>query len=168
MSVDHRIVMPDRSARWVSARTQVQFETDATGTKHATSGLLIVRDITDQKLAEERLRASQSAYRHALKAARSGAWEWDVEKDRITWSPEIGELTGVGPGDYPRTLAEFLEFVPEEERDEMAAGIRHRLDTGSDSYEIENRLRRRNGKFKRVRGAGRFERNQAGVPVRVV
>jgi PAS domain S-box-containing protein len=124
-------------------------------------------DITEEKLAREHLKESELAYRRALKAARSGAFEWDIVNDRVTWSEETGELLKVKPSEYPRTLAEFLTFLPDEERPQMAAGIQQRLEGISEAYEIENRLRRGDGTFLWVRGSGRIERDGSGKPIRL-
>lgn len=125
-------------------------------------------DITSEKLANESLRQSEIAYRHALKAARSGAFEWDIADDKVTWSQETGDLLKVTPQDYPTTLEKFLQFVPAEERADMAAGIQRRLASESNDYEIENRLLRGDGSIQWVRGSGAIERDATGKPLRLI
>ena len=124
-------------------------------------------DITPEKLAGERLQRSEIAYRRALTAARSGAFEWDIQSNKVTWSQETGDLLKVKPEHYPTTLEEFLRFVPAEARANMVAGIQRRLESDSTNYEIENPLLRGDGIIQWVRGNGTIERDADGKPVRL-
>ena len=70
MALDIRIVRPDGSIRWVSARKQVEFATSsAEGTKRVTSALIAVRDITQRIERIEALRESELFSRLILEAS---------------------------------------------------------------------------------------------------
>ena len=121
-----------------------------------------------KNLQKRDLRESESAYRHALRAARSGAFEWDIASNKIVWSREMGDLLKVKPPDYPTTLEEFLQFVPVDERDNLAADIKHRLASDSNDYEIENPLLRSDKSIQWVRSIGTIERDESGKPLRLI
>jgi PAS domain S-box-containing protein len=55
-------------------------------------------DITEQKLIEERLRASEARLTDAQRLAKVGSWERYVETDRIYWSEEMFRILGVTEG----------------------------------------------------------------------
>jgi GAF domain-containing protein len=40
----------------------------------------------------------------ALDASQSGTWEWDMQTDRVTWSPGLERIYGLEVGTFPGTL----------------------------------------------------------------
>ena len=147
---------------WVSSTAHI---TEWDGQPAVTS---FYYDVTKEKLAHDRQVESEIAYRNALRAARSGAFEWNIVTDKVTWSRETGDLLKVKPENYPKTLEEFLQFVPENERAAMSSGIANRLASDSNDYEIENQLLRSDGTIQWVRGSGSIERDAGGKPLRLV
>ena len=79
MAIDHRIVRPDGSIRWVSARKQVEFGLDANGGRVAKTGLLALLDITDRKRAETQLRQNEALFATLVEQAPTGVYVVDSE-----------------------------------------------------------------------------------------
>ena len=52
----------------------------------------------------------------ALDGARLGAWLWDIESDRISWSRTTQALFGFGPQRPLPSDTDYLELLPEEDR----------------------------------------------------
>jgi PAS domain S-box-containing protein len=99
MTLDHRIIRPDGSMRWVSARKQVEFAIDAEEIKRPTVGLLVLLDITERIKSTESLRESEERMRLATKATGVGIWEWNVLTGRIRWDPVMFRIYGVTPSE---------------------------------------------------------------------
>ncbi len=57
----------------------------------------IARDVTERKRQTERLRTNEARLRLALKSARAGAWDFDLRRRELHWSPEMFELYGLDP-----------------------------------------------------------------------
>jgi two-component system cell cycle sensor histidine kinase/response regulator CckA len=79
------------------------------------------RDLTELKQAERTLSESTERLRLAMQAARMGTWEWDVEQDRVTWSPETLRIFGVTAEEFGGTYAAYARFVAPEARAEVGA-----------------------------------------------
>jgi PAS domain S-box-containing protein len=101
----YRVVRADTGeTRWVLAYGQATFDAPEGGTCLAYTGT--IQDITEQKLAEDRLIESEARLRLAVEAGRMAVWEVNVETDEVTHSPELNVLCGY-PADAHPTLDEF-------------------------------------------------------------
>ncbi len=80
----------------------------------ARQGFLV--DITERKLAEERLQRSERRLASAQRIARLGNWHYDVDEDNARWSEEIYSICGLSPDDFSPTYKSFLDVVHPEDR----------------------------------------------------
>jgi PAS domain S-box-containing protein len=96
MMAEHRLLFPDGRARWVKVRKQVEFAVlEAGGARQAVTGLLAIRDISDRKGAEEKLRISEIRYRRLFEAAHDGVLLVDPLTAKIVdANPFMTELLG--------------------------------------------------------------------------
>jgi PAS domain S-box-containing protein len=71
--------------------------------------MLIDKDITESRKAEEELLKSASRLREAQALGRTGSWEYDFASGNISWSDEMFELydrdKALGPPSYPELLS---------------------------------------------------------------
>jgi PAS domain S-box-containing protein len=91
----------------------------------------MVADVTDQKLTEEALRASEGRLRLAQQAAGIGTFERDVRTGRIIWSEGLDSLYGLSPGTLHGKTPEFVrELIHPDDRERVAQLIQHALRSG--------------------------------------
>jgi two-component system, cell cycle sensor histidine kinase and response regulator CckA len=96
----------------------------------------IKRDITERRRAEAELRRHRDQLRLAHRAARIGAWQWDVATRQLTWDDGLRELYGLRPGETVTDLAGFLARVYPEDRERVEASLEHaREGVGGLAYE---------------------------------
>ena len=74
-------------------------------------------DVTEQKVTEERLRASEARLLDAQRLAKVGNWERDLNSDTIFWSDEMLRMFGSpgAPSDFPA----FLDRVHPKDREKI-------------------------------------------------
>lgn len=55
----------------------------------------------------------------ALNAAKLGTWYWDIESGRVSWSRGAQTLFGLDPKQPLREQVNYIDLIPEEDRDEV-------------------------------------------------
>jgi two-component system cell cycle sensor histidine kinase/response regulator CckA len=127
------------------------------------------RDITQLKEAERTLRESTQRLRLAMQAARMGTWEWDIEQNRVTWSPETLSIFGVRAEDFDGTYEAYLGLVTPEGRAEVGAIIKRFLSGAKESAVIhyEHEIVRGDGTRGWIEVRGMTFANQQGQPTRM-
>lgn len=103
--------------------------------------LEINRDVTERNRANQESRASRQRLLLALKAGRSGTFDWDANSNVNVWSDELLDLYGFKPGEFGGTSQDWLECLVPEDRETALAAIHKSLETGL--FELEFRITRR-------------------------
>ncbi len=108
---------------------------------HSINGVVVVsRDITDHKKAEDQLKRKQYHLEKSQEIGRIGTWELDIVENRLVWTDEVYRIFGV---DLHRELKyeDFLECVHPDDREYVDNQLRRALHNESyDTYDIEHRI----------------------------
>ena len=126
---------------------------------------LVVRDVTEQKRAERRLRENEERLALAVAGALEGVWDWNLETDAVVYSPRWTEMLGYSPEEIEPHVSAWERLVHPDDRS--------RADRASDSiargeratYEAEFRLRHKDGHYVHVLSRGFPVRREPGGPV---
>ncbi len=124
----------------------------------------IFRDVTDQVRAERELVKRTERFSQALRAARAGAWEWDIRTNLTFWSEENCELMGLPPGDGTGSYSTWIERVHPDDRGRVESAIGRVVEQGED-LDLELRLVRPDGEVRWIRDVGKIVTDAAGAPV---
>ncbi|MEG5047359.1 PAS domain S-box protein [Microcoleus sp. B4-C1] len=106
-----------------------------------TCVISVIQDISDRKLAEEKLRAIAASLAAAQRIARVGNWECDLSANTTTWSEELSRIFGIAPTEPAPTLTEFLQYVHPDDRQKWQTTIDTAIASGQ-SYTLEYRILR--------------------------
>jgi PAS domain S-box-containing protein len=147
--LDCRLLRPDGSVRWISARGRVQ--RDASGAATHFPGVII--DITDRKRAEEAVREGAERLQLALAAGTLGDWRWDASTDLFHVGPRAAEILGLS-APSPVTRAQIQERMTRQDREQANTAFQEALATRSD-YNVEFRLELPGGGHRWVAARGR-------------
>jgi PAS domain S-box-containing protein len=111
-SFECRIRRTDGVERWILVAGG--FQKDEAGKEHHMSG--IVMDISERKFAEIELRENQMRFDLALRAARAGVWEMNIETGKAVWSHEVGRLLGLDQENLTPTFDLWMKAIHPEDR----------------------------------------------------
>ncbi|QEG27869.1 Oxygen sensor histidine kinase NreB [Gemmata obscuriglobus] len=116
---EFRSAHPDGSVRWLSARGR--FFYDEAGAAVRMIG--VMRDVTEQRVAEDALRRSEERLRLALSAARMGTWTWDVAADAHRRDASLNALLGLPAAETTAPFEEFLAHIHPDDREAVRAAF---------------------------------------------
>ena len=117
-------------------------------------GVLMALQEREQQLAE------------AQRVARVGSWEWDMTRDRITWSDELYRIFGLQVQELTPSYEEYLSHVHPHDRDELAASVERAMQL-RERLETVYRVITPAGAAKWVRSLGEVTVDGDGNPVRL-
>lgn len=127
----------------------------------------LVRDVSERKQSEAQLVKSQQQIAEALRIAQIGNWEWDIQRNIVTWSDELYQIFGLTRETFAANLEGYLERIHPDDRQASRETI-ERAYRESSRYEVEHRIIRADGTIRTVHGMGAIVRDETGQPVRVV
>ena len=160
--IEHRVVWPDGTVRWLLERGAVT--RDAAG--QAKKMLGVVQDIDARKRAELALVESEHQLREAQTLAHLGNWVADLVTGELTWSNEIYRIFGHEPGSFTPSIEAFWQAV---HPDDLALVHEHeRLAAETGHYEVAHRIVRPDGTIRHVQELARAERDETGQVVRLI
>jgi len=111
--------------------------------------IVLSRDITERKLAENSLRTSTERLREAQRIANLGSWHLDLASGALVWSEEVYRLFEIDPQRFGATYDAFIATVHPEDREAVTGAYRDSL-ANRTSYEISHRLQMKDGRIKWV------------------
>ncbi len=147
--IEHRVRRADAAAestdkpqwRWLVCRGMAVM--DDTGYPIRLVGS--VADITDRKLAEQRLRQSEERYALAAAGAADGLWDWHIDSGEIYYSPRWKAMLGYEDAEIGDTIDEWFRRVLPSDLDGLQTAINLHLTGERPHLQHEFRIRDKAG-----------------------
>ncbi|HON80630.1 MAG TPA: PAS domain S-box protein, partial [Spirochaetota bacterium] len=138
---------------------------DEYGTFLGTEG--IIRDITERKLAAEKLRRNEERMRRILESTNDGYYEWNIVTGEVFINDRYLELMGFARGELAESFEEWKQHVHPDDIDTVMEQLSSAIGGAAESYSAEYRLQSKSGGWIWISDNGRVvERDDAGSPVR--
>ena len=144
-------------ARWVSASLHPIRDADGA----VREVMLIHDDVTERFRSERALEESEQRLRLATDAARIGIWDWDIDRNDVTWTPEVYALHGMDAGSFGGRSEDFAARVHPDDVPDVWARIEHAVATET-GFECEFRVRLPDGGDRWLSTSGRVYRGSDG------
>jgi len=128
--------------------------------------LVVWHDITEQKLAENKLRRSELMLNETQQLTHSGSWEQDLVSGRNYWSKEACEIFGLDSQEEGPQTAEFDSMIHPDDREFYLNAIRDALREGKTSN-LDVRIILKDGTIKHIHAIGKPQYNAQGRVIKL-
>ena len=129
--------------------------------------VLVFRDITERKLAEQKIQEARSRLESTLVAAEIGTWEFDIVNNQIRPDPNLAHMLGMTLDQVPAgPLETFTKSIHRDDQERVVQSIQRAVESGS-SFESEYRIIGADQAVRWVIARGRVEKNAQGTAVRL-
>jgi two-component system cell cycle sensor histidine kinase/response regulator CckA len=133
--------------------------------------LWFLRDLVEAAAVTEAVataRKTGEQLRLAVRASNIGLWDWDIRTNRVAYSPEWKSQLGYAADEVRGEFGEWERRLHPDDRGPVLERIRRAIDSGQPTYEVEFRLRHRDGSWRWMLTRAEVIRDAAGTPVRVL
>lgn len=160
---EYRIVLANGATRWVRSRCFPL--ADRTGAVYRLAG--ISEDITEQKQTHAALRENEQLLRLALAGAKAGSWDWNLQTNAVTWSPENYDLYGVSTANDANWYRLWYNTIHPDDRERVRLDLLHAIAQHQVEFQIEFRIIHPQRGLRWLLGLGRFTFNTQGEAIRL-
>jgi PAS domain S-box-containing protein len=148
---------------WVSANARpLRDECGALG-----GGVVVFRNITERKQAEEELLRSRERFELAVRGSQDGLWDWDLRTGDVYYSPRWKSILGYEDHEIAHRIEEWEQRLHPDEHDRVLAANMAHVAGSTPLYEYEYRLRHKDGSYRWILARGVALRDAAGKAYRM-
>jgi PAS domain S-box-containing protein len=159
--IEHRVVWPDGSERWLLERGAVV--RDAAGKPLQMLG--VVQDIDARKRAELALAERERQLCEAQALASIGNWTADLVTGELTWSDEIYRIFGHQPGSFAPSIEAFHAAIHPDDQARVKESEKRAEQTGR--HDVVHRIVRPDGSVRHVHELAQAQTDAAGKLIRL-
>jgi PAS domain S-box-containing protein len=129
--------------------------------------LLHVRDLTSRIQAQDDLARSEERFHLAVLGSKDGIWDWDIINQEVYYSPRWKSMLGYADDEIEPRYEEWLNRLHPEDRDRSIQTLQAYLRGELPEYELEHRLRHKDGSYRWILARGVAFHDRNGRPYRM-
>lgn len=124
-------------------------------------------DVSNRERAEEALRKSEERYALAVEGANDGIWDRDFATGRTYYSPRWKSMLGYEDSEIANTRDEWMRRVHPDDLEMVRQRLTSYLNGQIPVYQVEYRLRHKDGTYRWILAKGACLRDSFGKPYRM-
>ncbi|TKB81234.1 MAG: PAS domain S-box protein [Nitrospira sp.] len=163
LSLEFRMQRPDGTIRWVHARSRPLKDAGNQIIRHIGT----TEDITERMIAAAALRESQQRFDLAVQGSQTGIWDWDLRTNQVYFSPIWKQQLGYEDHDLEGRYENWEGRLHPEDRARALSTVRAYLSGQAPAFELEYRLRHKNGSYRWILARGISIQDEQGKPYRM-
>ena len=124
-------------------------------------------ELNQRTRAEEEAKRSRQRFELAVLGSGDGIWDWDLSTDEVYFSPRWKSMLGHTDGEVRNHLDEWKSRLHPEDRERALESLRCYFEGVAPAYELEHRLRHKDGSYRWILARGVALRDPTGKPHRM-
>ena len=128
----------------------------------------VLGGIIKRKQAETALQESEQRFQLAIRGTDAGIWDWNLLTNQVYYSPRWKHMLGYQEHEIQNDYTEWERLLHPEDREYALTTIRDYLEGRTTEYELEHRLRYKDGTYRWILARGAAVRDVYGKPYRMV
>ena len=117
--------------------------------------------------SNQALHASDERYQLAVRGSSAGLWDWNILSNDVFLSPRFKHLLGYGEEELPSSFASFFSALHPDDRLPARRGLDAHFSRRRTPFQIELRLRTRDGEYRWFYMGGEAVADASGKPYRM-
>lgn len=113
------------------------------------------------------LNASEERFRFALQGANDGLWDWDLNTNRVYFSPRWKAMLGYAEHELENVFATWERLTHPQDLPKTTAILQEYLNRRREKYEVEFRMQHKDGHWVHILARGTVARSDSGEPLRM-
>ncbi len=126
------------------------------------------RDITEGNKLEAALRQSEERFRLAMLGATDGLWDRNLQTDEIYYSPRWKSMLGYADEELENHIDTWKRLLHPDDKESTLSLVRDFIEGRADKYEVEFRLRHKDGRYIDILSRGSLIRSAGGKALRLI
>ncbi len=118
-------------------------------------------------LQKEALRTSEERLAMVIKGSNDGIWDWNVATNEVYFSPRWKAMLGYDDDEIENTFNAWQSLIHPDDRDRAGRMIRDYFEGRTPGYQLEHRLRHKDGSYRWILARGVAARDETGRPLRM-
>jgi PAS domain S-box-containing protein len=161
---EYLIVRPrDGQVRWVWGQGELSM--NETGTPIRMFGT--IQDITERKQAEMAISEWKNRYETTIRASGQLLYDWHPDTNLVTYAGDTTRILGYSIEEMTGDLAHWVELIHPQDREPFNREIEQVL-AKKKSFDLEYRIRRKDGTYMEVQDEGHFILDASGDIIQMV
>lgn len=156
VDLQFRITWPDGSVHWLHQLGRVIYNEQ--GQPLLMTGITL--DVTERRQIEEGVAISEERSRIALQSAGMGAWDWNIDDNKVTWNEQHYMVLGLGPDLSEKPPVFFLQYVHPEDLAQVTKELEKAVEEENVFHSEFRVIRADGGEVRWMTGYGRMVSKQ--------
>jgi len=135
------------------------------GKKHI---ILSIVDVTERLQVQKELRENRDRLELVLSSTKSGIWDYDMINDSAYMDKQWKGILGYEEHELTGGAKEWQSRWHPQDKEKITLAVQQSRDGKTDQYEVEHRMRHKDGSYRWVNATGKIIHNEKGQPVRAV
>jgi PAS domain S-box-containing protein len=131
--------------------------------------ICVARDITERTEMQAALQTSEERWQYALEGSGDGVWDWDLQKDRLYFSPRFKTMLGYQSDEVWGSIDDWRSKIHPEDQADTLQAFNDCLNGVTEDFQTEYRMLRADGSYQWTLDRGKvIEHRPDGQASRIV